>query len=765
MSRKNRLAILILVTSSICGRLYSQVDTLAWEHVINQAWNRPARLDTLANVHPRMLLDSGRVEVLKTKQTTTHQFIWEVVQAKAEQYLGKLPTGDYGNEDSTRKDGDAIPWLALAYLITEDTGYLEQAVNWMTTVCNYPQWDGDNNLAAGHCLLGVSLGYDWLYQAMTESQRLTVRDRLAYFAGRMAADQLSDSPRPRQYDRYLSNHCQVEYTGLAAAGFALFGDHPEAEDWIRKAYNIFNEAYEISGEDGSSTEGHQYFGLMTEFHMHFNKMAKEILGVDFYSKSTWLSNVGNFMLYSTLPGITSDNCVMRYGDTRYYDWVSHGPTYQLFNLATEYRDPHLQWLALEMYARGIGTTDRMGWANLLWYDEALLPAPPDTLPTFRHFEDTGWITSRSSWSDSNAVMIGFKCGPFHGHAVQDLYDQMTSFHQLVNGHGHPDVNHFNIYAYGKWLAKDDGYSRPKWTSLHNTIEVNDYGQLGEGRTYFNRNAVFYAKATSRIIKAESSPDLDYIIGDAENIYRPEAGLTSFKRHFVFLKPDVVIILDELEAQQASRFTWLLHTEGTPGRIEQNKYRITHGDVLMDIQFLLPTIVTDQNEAEVLRISPGDSVASTLILAVLHPYKATGTPVVSRLLAQDDSTLTVEIDNGTTQRTVSLTLIGSDETMGALDPAGKQRPDRLELYQNYPNPFNPSTSIEYLVHHAGPIKIVIFDVFGHHIKTLVDGNRVEGNHTATWDGRDEIGKPVSSGLYLFTLKSGADVFTRKSILLR
>jgi flagellar hook assembly protein FlgD len=104
-------------------------------------------------------------------------------------------------------------------------------------------------------------------------------------------------------------------------------------------------------------------------------------------------------------------------------------------------------------------------------------------------------------------------------------------------------------------------------------------------------------------------------------------------------------------------------------------------------------------------------------------------------------------------------------MGALDPAGKQRPDRLELYQNYPNPFNPSTSIEYLVHHAGPIKIVIFDVFGHHIKTLVDGNRVEGNHTATWDGRDEIGKPVSSGLYLFTLKSGADVFTRKSILLR
>ncbi|UCD38904.1 MAG: DUF4962 domain-containing protein, partial [Fidelibacterota bacterium] len=289
-------------------------------------------------------------------------------------------------EEAVRSDGDAIPWMAMAYLMTGDTRYSTKAINWMTTVCNYSTWDGNRSLGAGHCLLGVSLGYDWLYHAMTSTERQTIRNRLSYFAGEMATS------GPTHKERYLANHCQVGYAGLSAAGFALYGELAEAEDWIRQPYHIFRTAYSISGEDGSSTEGHQYYGLMTEFQMHFNKMAKEIMGVDFYAQSTWLRNVGNFILYSTLPDFTPDNSVMRYGDTRYHNWVSHGPTYQLFNLASEYREPHFQWLALEMAQRGIGTTDRMGWANLIWYDESIPARPLDTLPTFRHFEDTGWIT-------------------------------------------------------------------------------------------------------------------------------------------------------------------------------------------------------------------------------------------------------------------------------------------------------------------------------------------------------------------------------------
>ena len=389
--------------------VFAQQDTLSWSHVINQPWTKPARLDSFAGIHPRMLLDSARVEILKAKIGTSHQFIWDVVKGKADSHLSSNPRSNPGEEDDTRADGDAIPWIALAYLMTGDVKYLNKAVNWMTTVCNYPEWDGNHSLGAGHCLMGVSLGYDWVYNSMTSSQRQTIRDRLSYFAPAMASN-------PQHKERYLSNHCQVEYAGLAAAGFALYDEITEAENWLREAYNIFNKAFQLCGNDGSSTEGHQYYGLMTEFQMHFDKMAKELLGRNFYEESEWLKNMGNFILYCTLPDFISGKCVMRYGDTTGDDYHGHGPIYQLLNVASEYRNPYFQWLALEMFDRGIGVTDRMGWASLLWYDETIPSTPPDILPIFRHFEDTGWITSRSDWG-SDAIMIGFKCGPFHGHAV------------------------------------------------------------------------------------------------------------------------------------------------------------------------------------------------------------------------------------------------------------------------------------------------------------------------------------------------------------
>ncbi|UCH09999.1 MAG: DUF4962 domain-containing protein [Fidelibacterota bacterium] len=757
---------LIAVSGLLPVRLECQVDTLAWDYVVGQSWTRPARLDSLAAVHPRLLLDSLRITILQGKISSTHSYFWNIIQGKANGYLTSSPQNDPTEEEPVRSDGDAIPWLAMAYLMTGDTQYLSKAVSWMTTVCNYSTWDGNRSLGASHCLLGVALGYDWLYHAMTITQRQTIRTRLAYFAGEMAG------AGPTHRERYLANHCQVGYAGLAAAGFALYGEVTGAEDWIRKAYNIFNEAYEVSGADGSSTEGHQYYGLMTEFQMHFNKMAKEILGIDFYSQNAWLRNVGNFILYSTLPDFTADKCVMRYGDTRYHHWVSHGPTYQLFNLANEYRDPHLQWLALEMAQRGIGTTDRMGWANLIWYDETLPTTPPDTLPTFRHFEDTGWITSRSSW-DQDAVMIGFKCGPFHGHAVQALYDDMTTFHQIVNGHGHPDVNHFSIYAYGKWLAVDDGRSTPKHTHYHNTVLVNGIGQLGEwtaavNSNWFDRNAVFNAGATSRILRAESDSSRDYIVGDAENIYRPGAGLTRFRRHFAFLKPDVILVLDDLAASQPSAFQWLLHTEGTTSEPGENQYRITHGDVVMDVQVLLPSAVIDNNELQQLRISPSMNAAETVILVAMHARKSGDAPATFELTTHNDSLVAVQVTRDGVSQAVTFTLIPQSEPVGIHDSNQRDEvlPGDFQLGQNYPNPFNSSTVIGYFLRRPAPIQLQVYDMAGRLKRILCHEVRTSGEHAVSWDGRDQCGCTLASGVYIYALQvDEKPLISKRSILLK
>jgi hypothetical protein len=79
-----------------------------------------------------------------------------------------------------------------------------------------------------------------------------------------------------------------------------------------------------------------------------------------------------------------------------------------------------------------------------------------------------------------------------------------------------------------------------------------------------------------------------------------------------------------------------------------------------------------------------------------------------------------------------------------------RPVRFELAQNAPNPFNPSTTIRYGVPDAGQVKLVISDVTGRHVRTLVDKQLDYGSHISVWDGRDASGRECGSGVYVYRL---------------
>jgi hypothetical protein len=95
-----------------------------------------------------------------------------------------------------------------------------------------------------------------------------------------------------------------------------------------------------------------------------------------------------------------------------------------------------------------------------------------------------------------------------------------------------------------------------------------------------------------------------------------------------------------------------------------------------------------------------------------------------------------------------------------------RPVSYSLSQNYPNPFNPSTTIEYELPRRSEVTIKIYNSLGQHVKTLISGETVEAApHSIMWDGRDDSGGRVSSGVYFYTLRSGDYVSTKKSILLK
>jgi hypothetical protein len=100
--------------------------------------------------------------------------------------------------------------------------------------------------------------------------------------------------------------------------------------------------------------------------------------------------------------------------------------------------------------------------------------------------------------------------------------------------------------------------------------------------------------------------------------------------------------------------------------------------------------------------------------------------------------------------------------------GIQLPGVVVLHQNYPNPFNPSTTIQYDIPMASrtvPVEINIYDIRGRLVRKLIDQEREPGRYRVHWDGRNERGLQVSSGLYIYRLLSDGLSISRKMLILR
>jgi PKD repeat protein len=93
------------------------------------------------------------------------------------------------------------------------------------------------------------------------------------------------------------------------------------------------------------------------------------------------------------------------------------------------------------------------------------------------------------------------------------------------------------------------------------------------------------------------------------------------------------------------------------------------------------------------------------------------------------------------------------------------PTRLALNQNHPNPFNPTTTISFALPEAGHVTLRIYDAQGHLVRTLVDEERAADFHVAEWDGKDDAGTALGSGVYLYRLETRASVLQQKMVLMK
>ena len=139
-------------------------------------------------------------------------------------------------------------------------------------------------------------------------------------------------------------------------------------------------------------------------------------------------------------------------------------------------------------------------------------------------------------------------------------------------------------------------------------------------------------------------------------------------------------------------------------------------------------------------------------------------------------LVIITNETTTATTITATAAATASTTGG--PVGDPRwgtagiddskgilPEAITLDQNYPNPFNPSTEITYSLNSDSHVTLTVYNMVGQKVNVLENNIQTAGSHTVQWNGTDLSGRPVSSGVYLYTLESGNFTMTKKMILMR
>jgi hypothetical protein len=107
----------------------------------------------------------------------------------------------------------------------------------------------------------------------------------------------------------------------------------------------------------------------------------------------------------------------------------------------------------------------------------------------------------------------------------------------------------------------------------------------------------------------------------------------------------------------------------------------------------------------------------------------------------------------------------DEEASDVSESSNNTLNSFALYQNYPNPFNASTKIIFELPKASEVELIVLDLFGRRVRTFEKETRNAGVHSIVWNGNDNEGNPVSSGIYFIQMQTDQQLLTRNALLLK
>ncbi|HOX39189.1 MAG TPA: DUF4962 domain-containing protein [Candidatus Brocadiia bacterium] len=401
----------------------------------------------------------------------------------------------------------------------------------------------------------MARAYTFLHPLLSEEERALVRTSLTARGREMYAHLY-----PKHIWTPYASHSNRAWHFLGEVGIALHGELPEADDWVWFAMNVFYHAYPVwCDDDGGWHEGMAYWRSYIERFSWWADIMRIAFGVNAFDKP-YFSKIGYYPIYVTPPGTLTGG----FGDLA-WDKRSEHQAPLMSILAAQSGNPHWQWY---VDATGGAQPENAYWNCLLDLPGKIEGKPPADIPSSRLFRGIGLAVLNTTILDgSKNIQVQLKSSPFgsdsHGYDSQNAFLMNVCGERLFISSGQRDV--YGSDHHRNWMWR---------TRSVNSIEVNGIGQGARDM-----------RARGKITAFFTSEGVDYTAGEAAEAYGDV--LKGFRRHILFVKPHMVVILDQLEAPKPSLFTWLLHCPSKMTAKSQHEVLAAHGVAAGVVDFISP----------------------------------------------------------------------------------------------------------------------------------------------------------------------------------
>ena len=444
-------------------------------------------LSALKGVHPRILAVAEDFERIKALAQTDEQTknIYDKVISNAGNLLNTEPLV-YELRDGVRlwyvsmDFIDRMLTLSMAYRLTGDARYAERGYEEMDAIAGFDTWHPEHHIDVGGLAVGYAIGYDWLYDYYTPSQR----HALERAANRLCFSEYADGLQNRSRDMKggilaENNHNAVMNSGGIMMSAAFYDLDPDTHSYIISSLIRATE-YTVKNlvPDGSWYEGVSYASMMIEYYSLELCALKTLFG------STYgLEDVpGTDRVMDYIMNMQCPTGAFSYGDGGQGTVYNGGHLYmtELFEAGSENYESLMYYRGSDMSTAAL---------SLLWYRGENLIKPQRPYEAF--YSRNSVVTARSSWQSRTPTFVGMKgASPKDTHAHMDtgtfcFYSDGTAWTRDV---GAEDYNVENYWDYsdgtnGRWQ-----YYRTR-PEAHNCIVVNpsqDGGYVADSRCSFVR---------------------------------------------------------------------------------------------------------------------------------------------------------------------------------------------------------------------------------------------------------------------------------------